>query len=225
MGDLLYQTAVRAFFRKEGRVKYISHLDLVRCVSRALKRSGLPVWHTLGFNPHIYTTFALPLALGYESRCESMDFRLVEDRPMEEVQERLNEVLPSGIQVYQAKPPKMKPESIAWADYDIVMEVDSLSGEGLLEKFQEWLSQPQLITMKRGKKGEKAIDLKPHLQVWNLQANPSQLRMTMRTAAGTSLNINPTLALDAFALQGGEKADWLSVTRTAILTKELEPFE
>ena len=45
---------VRVFYRKLGRIKYISHLDMVRCISRALKRSGLPVWHTLGFHPHVY---------------------------------------------------------------------------------------------------------------------------------------------------------------------------
>ena len=70
---------VRAFYRKEGRIKYISHLDMNRCISRDLKRSGLPVWHTLGFNSHIYLTFALPLSLGYESLCDSFDFRLTRE--------------------------------------------------------------------------------------------------------------------------------------------------
>jgi len=85
----LFQTTVRVFWKKEGRIKYISHLDINRCMARALKRSRLPVWHTLGFNPHIYTTFALPLALGYESECESVDFRLTEQVPMQEVVDRL----------------------------------------------------------------------------------------------------------------------------------------
>ncbi|MCL1866119.1 MAG: TIGR03936 family radical SAM-associated protein, partial [Oscillospiraceae bacterium] len=57
-------TNIRVFFGKVGRAKYISHLDLVRAMSRAVKRSGLHVWITEGFNLHIYMTFALPLALG-----------------------------------------------------------------------------------------------------------------------------------------------------------------
>lgn len=48
---------VRLFFTKLDRAKYISHLDMNRCMSRALKRSGLPVWYTGGFNPHMYLTF------------------------------------------------------------------------------------------------------------------------------------------------------------------------
>ncbi len=52
---------VRAFYKKTGRLKYISHLDINRCMQRAIKMSGLPVWYTEGFNPHAYVTFASAL--------------------------------------------------------------------------------------------------------------------------------------------------------------------
>ena len=52
-----------------NEASYISLLDMQRVMQRVLKRSGLPVWHTLGFNPHIYMTFACPLSLGQESQC------------------------------------------------------------------------------------------------------------------------------------------------------------
>ena len=55
---------VRLWFQKCGDARYISHLDLSRCMQRALKRSGLPIWYTEGFNPHAYVTFALPLSMG-----------------------------------------------------------------------------------------------------------------------------------------------------------------
>lgn len=85
---------VRVFFAKEGRLKYISHLDVTRCLARVFKRSRLPIWYTQGFNPHAYLTFALPLPLGVESCCESFDFRLTEEVSCEEVTDRLNAVLP-----------------------------------------------------------------------------------------------------------------------------------
>ena len=102
MGNELFADTVRVFFEKKGRIKYISHLDIVRCISRAIKRSGLPVWYTLGFNPHIYLTFALPLSLGFESECESMDFRLTEHKDPQEIIESLNRVFPEGLRVYKA---------------------------------------------------------------------------------------------------------------------------
>lgn len=69
-------TTVRVWFTKTGEAAYISLLDLQRVMQRALKRSGLPVWYTQGFNPHIYMTFAAPLALGQESLVESLDCRM-----------------------------------------------------------------------------------------------------------------------------------------------------
>ena len=68
-------TTIRVWFTKTGEASYISLLDLQRVMQRALKRSGLPVWYTLGFNPHIYMTFAAPLSLGQESLAETVDFK------------------------------------------------------------------------------------------------------------------------------------------------------
>ena len=107
---------VRAFYRKEGRAKYISHLDLYRTVQRAFQRAKLPIWFTLGFNPHIYLTYALPLALGYEGVRESFDFRLTEDIPLPEAAARLNAAMPEGIVITELLPPVHKADDIQRAD-------------------------------------------------------------------------------------------------------------
>ena len=72
---------VRISFEKKNEASYISLLDLQRVMQRVLKRSGLPVWHTLGFNPHIYMTFACPLSLGQESECECVDVKTEAEKP------------------------------------------------------------------------------------------------------------------------------------------------
>ena len=79
----------RIVFEKRGRVKYISHLDLNRCMLRAVRRSGLPAWYTEGFHPHMYLMFPLALSLGAESTCEVMDIRLTQEVPPEEILARL----------------------------------------------------------------------------------------------------------------------------------------
>ena len=58
---------VRISFEKKNEASYISLLDLQRVMQRVLKRSGLPVWHTLGFNPHIYD-LCLPAFAGAGER-------------------------------------------------------------------------------------------------------------------------------------------------------------
>ncbi len=220
----LFQTTVRVFWKKEGRIKYISHLDINRCMARALKRSKLPVWHTLGFNPHIYTTFALPLALGYESECESVDFRLTEQVPMQEVVDRLNAVFPEGMTAYHAAPAVQKPEAICWADYQIIQEFDQVPAEQAAQAFFNWCARPELPVLKKTKKGERTVDVKPHFSVQEMKAQDHVLHLSVRAAAGASLNINPTLVLDTFAAETGIAADWQRVVRTAILDGAFHDF-
>ena len=70
---------VRIWFKKDFECRYISHLDLNRCMLRALHKSKIPVWHTEGFNPHPFATFPLPLSLGFRGVNECMDIKLEED--------------------------------------------------------------------------------------------------------------------------------------------------
>jgi radical SAM-linked protein len=94
---------VRVWFKKQDECIYISHLDLNRCVLRALHKSQLPIWHTEGFNPHPFATFALPLSLGFVGERESMDIRLLdEEYPLANIVTELNKCLPKGIKVYDA---------------------------------------------------------------------------------------------------------------------------
>ncbi len=126
--------SMRVFFEKtHRRGVYISHLDLSRAMSRALARSGLPVWYTQGFHPHIYTTFALPLSLGVAGQCESMDFRLTQDVSPGEVAERLAGVQPQGLDVLFAAQPVMEPREIFWAQYKMEMVGD---GKRICEAFE-----------------------------------------------------------------------------------------
>ena len=111
---------VRISFKKRNEASYISLLDLQRVMQRVLKRSGLPVWHTLGFNPHIYMTFACPLSLGQESECECVDVKTEAEAPdFAQWQTALNAIMPTGIEVYRVEPVKMKADAIAYACYRI----------------------------------------------------------------------------------------------------------
>ena len=213
MGTDLFAVTARVFYKKQGRAKYISHLDLVRCISRALKRSKLPVWHTLGFHPHVYLTFALPLALGYESECESMDFRLTETLPMEAVVDRLNAVLPEGICCHAAAPAVMKPDAIKWADYTVTQEFDSVDAGEAWRAFAGWCARETVPVVKKGKKGERVVDVKPHFTLGEPHAEGDTLTFSIRAAAGSAFNLNPTLLLDTFAQEGG------------VLDGNLRPFE
>ena len=96
---------VRIWFRKIGTAKYISHLDLNRCMARAMRRAAIPAWVTEGFNPHLFLTFALPLSLGQEGLDESMDIKLADDAEIDDIPAKLNATLPAGSRRRECTPP------------------------------------------------------------------------------------------------------------------------
>lgn len=212
---------IRLWFKKEGLAKYISHLDLVRCMARALKRSGLPVWYTQGFNPHIYLTFALPLSLGQESECEIMQFRLVEELPLNEVKDRLNAALPAGLQVLAAALPQQDLQAIAAADYRVSLE----GTPGLAERFLAFARQPQIKTLKRSKKGPKEVDIRPLVLACDgEEGEGGRVLLSLRLAAGGQQNLNPALLIDAYCAQSGESVKTASIRRTALYDGAGAPF-
>ena len=83
-------------FIRTGLGKYVSHLDMQRLFSRALKRTALPVKYSSGFNPHINLSFASALAVGMESCGEYLEFQTTGDVDTKRVLIALNETLPAG---------------------------------------------------------------------------------------------------------------------------------
>ncbi|WP_274953056.1 TIGR03936 family radical SAM-associated protein [Angelakisella massiliensis] len=214
---------VRIFFEKRDRARYISHLDITRCLSRALARTDLPVWYTQGFNPRIYMTFALPLSLGYESGCESFDIKLTDDNfPVEEIPVRLNPVLPEGIRALRAGEPVCKAEAITRADYAI--RIPDEHPDRLAEQFRAFLDQPQIMVVKKTKKAEREMDLKPLMELLSIDGRDGWMEVRLRLAAGIHLNISPALVLEAFSAYCGRTMDYVRVERLAILTESGEDF-
>ena len=66
-------------FAKEGRAKYISHLDLMHAMQRSMARCQMPLWFTEGFSQHAYVSVALPLSTGYSGECEFLDFNITSE--------------------------------------------------------------------------------------------------------------------------------------------------
>lgn len=214
----------RVFYEKTGRAKYISHLDVTRCMQRAIKRAGLSLWYTEGFNPHIYLTFALPLSLGYESLCEVMDIRLMEDASFDEVAARLDGALPPDIHVVKVATPKRDPAEITFARYEVRLVAENADGEQWKSDFLNFMESEKIEVEKRTKKGMKLVDLKPDCRLLSAEALPDGVCLLLETAAGNAKNINPTLLTDEFLKrQGLERAASL-VTRLAIYTADGEIF-
>ena len=190
---------VRATFEKRRRAKYISHLDLMRCMTRAFKRAGVPIWYTEGFNPHAYLMFPLALSLGCESGCECMDFRIDGDMTPEEAMQRLNAVLPADLQILSIAEPVHKHTDIAFADYAVKLRAEEpVAPEQLRAQWDAFYAQNEIPIEKKTKRGTATVDLKAQLVQADAETVPDGIALRLRLPAGTAVNINPSLLTDAF---------------------------
>ncbi|NLG85391.1 MAG: DUF2344 domain-containing protein, partial [Firmicutes bacterium] len=108
------KTTWRFRLAKRGKMRFLSHLDLMRTVARAFRRAGLPLVYSEGFHPHPLFSFGPALAVGIESEAEYFDAVLREDPgPEEEICARLNAVLPQGLVIRAAGRPLLDGRSLA----------------------------------------------------------------------------------------------------------------
>ncbi len=220
------QNDVRIFFTKTGMAKYISHLDLMRCMTRAVKRAQLPLWFTEGFNPHLFMTFARPLSLGVESLCESVDVRLIDEMTFKEIKARLNAVLPPDITVVGVSKPVHKPSEIAFADYEIRLTSEDAP---LLQAYIEQnFAAETLIVLKKAKQGrrkiEKEIDVKPNLFNFKTEVRQDSVWLTLRLTAGDQNNINPALMLSALTNGFPQEIQNTDILKKRVLLENGEVF-
>lgn len=214
---------IRLFFKKKNRAKYISHLDMNRCMMRALKRSGIPIWYTEGFNPHMYLTFPLPIPLGYESEYECVDIKLTDEMHFEKIKSRVNSCLPSDIQIFKIISGGEDQKEIAWADYEIKLYCEEGKEDQLCTDFTGFISADEIKVMKKTKKAPKEIDLKPLVELRGLSNDFGYIILEMRLATGIETNINPSLVLDNF--KSSIEITSTAITRLVVYNKKLEIFE
>jgi radical SAM family uncharacterized protein/radical SAM-linked protein len=87
----------RCHFSKSGSARFVSHLELSRCIIRALRRACMPINYTQGYHPHPRVIFYQALPVGIESECEFFDVELVQHIPPDIIVAHVNKHLPSGI--------------------------------------------------------------------------------------------------------------------------------
>ncbi len=208
--------SVRIFYHKKGRMKFVSHLDMNRFMSRIIAKSSIPIWFTEGFNRHAYMNFAVPLSLGFVGLYEVMDIKITDDNySLEMLIDRLNAVSTPDICFLKASEPLMHTKEIAFAEFELTFdEIDN-------EKLSKFFSQKAIICQKKTKKGGvRDIDIAPLIK----KAEISENRLTLILTAGNENNLNPSLVMNAFFEFCGMKPLYYEVARTMIYNKSLERF-
>lgn len=217
---------VRIWFTKEKECKYISHLDLNRCMLRAVRQAQLPIWYTEGFNPHPFVTFPLPISLGINGKRECMDIRIVDDiYDISFIPENMNKYLPMGIRVFDATHPKMDPKYISYAKYFASVSVDNLTGAEICKVIKDICLSESFIVKKKSKAGMKDIDILPYFKAIEItECNDNFISFFVTLPAGNTKNIGLPLLLKGLEDFLGKEINY-HIDKLDMFTEDMVRFE
>ncbi|MBQ8540744.1 MAG: DUF2344 domain-containing protein [Clostridia bacterium] len=176
-----------ARYKKFGRAKYISHLDMVRVFNRVFRRGGIPIAYSEGFNPHPKISFALPLSVFYESECEIMLFSVTESISTDELLERFSTVMPEGLEVIEVKEGKPDVKHLSYCLYNVYCNMPTQS------QLDAFLNLGSMIVPKKTKSGIKDTDIRGDITDIKIEDG----YMTMLLSAGSQANLKPDVVIKA----------------------------
>ncbi|MBZ0136724.1 MAG: TIGR03936 family radical SAM-associated protein [Planctomycetes bacterium] len=207
----------RLRFSKREALRFISHHDLMRVFELALRRSGLRVAHTQGFNPHPKVSFALALPLGVESLDEivDIDFEHDDEAPAPEtIIAQLGAVMPNGLTLLEGEIGTGRPQVIA-IEYECELPQDYTDLQGLQARLAAFkASESHPFSRDRGKgKSPRSLDARAFTERASLHGR----RLTMRLKHGQEGGMKPSDLLQVLQLDPNRHL----VTKTRTILAEL----
>lgn len=187
-------------FTKEENIKFISHLDVLKTIQKNIRRAGLPVEFSQGFNPHMNTSIAQPLSVGLYSSGEYMDMILTTETDEQEIVDKLNATAPSGIKYISALAipytigEKKVPQAMALIDaarYTIKIKYSDVSN--LEQEMTNLLEIETWNTIKKSKKGEREVNLKTLIKEFSFCIKDEFLVLNVLISTGSREHLSADL--------------------------------
>jgi len=197
----------RLRYSKQGELRFISHLDLVRGFERILRRAGLPVAYSEGYNPHPKLGFGPALPLGVESVAEYLDMEFTRSVDLEEIIARLNHVMPPGLRALELVEAARKLKPLTAVINCAVYRYEGLAaGQDDPERIRReverlWKQDTLLVTRKAKGGGTKNLNVRGFLKNWQWLEQPgSGPVLCLETVIGNQGTIRPDEFLRFFAV-------------------------
>ena len=190
----------RIRYSKQGLMKFIGHLDMMRYFQKALRQAGVEVSFTEGMSPHMSMSYAFPLGVGMTSDSEYVDVDLDIPLSSRELVGRLNRAAAEGVHFLDARvvePGKANKgmNLVRRADYTLYFREGYEWEDGWKEDFAGWLDQESIMVLKKSKKTEKEVNIRPLIY----ESDFTEDGLMLGLCAGNENNIRPELVMQAFA--------------------------
>ena len=205
-------------FEKSERIRHIGHLDIQRAVQRGLRRSGLPVAYSNGFNPHILVSFASALSTGASGKKEIMDVKMAEEIPAEEFLEKMNAAMPPEMQLSLVRPLEDRHPALSTllraGSYEMRIP-DPEAARRLISAMEPMMRQEQILVNRKSKSGIREVDMKP--LIYALSGREQTLWATLTLTEKESCK--PAMILEGLQKAAGvpEQEIRMLVCRTGLL--------
>ena len=195
---------IRIKFSKQGAMKFIGHLDTMRYFQKVMRRADVDIRYSEGFSPHQIMSFAAPLGVGLTGSGEYLDIEVLSTDSSVEMVKRLNETMVEGVEVLSYR---LLPDNAENA-MSIVLRDDyenglSITAEEFYTGILDFIENGNLNIVKKTKKGEKEMDLKPLIYEAHRVADGNGLFLQL--SSGSAANVKPELVLEAYCKSLGKE--------------------
>ena len=205
----------RVTFAKRGALSFISHLDFNHSFIRMLKRAGLPLRYSEGYNPRPKIVFGLPLSVGMVGENEIVDIGLTDELSCEEVKARLANAVPDEMEIKDVVIPLVKVKNIELAEYTV--EFEDFTAD--TDKICEILRNPPQV-LKHSKSGDKMVDISPMIKKAIASNAGGNLLLYLTLTAFDSNYLNPEYVVAALNNAGMNMPEDYTITRYKIIFKQ-----
>jgi len=203
---------VRIRFAKEGEIKFISHHDLMRLFERALRRAELPVGMSEGFNPRPRVSFPLALAVGIEGREEIVEIELHEWVRPDEVREKLQRQLPSGVRLRDIRIVAASERAqVKEVTYEIHGPEEALPSE---ERIRDLLAREEIIVERVRKTTKtKRVNIRPYIRC--IRRSAGRIDLALRVTPTGTARVDELMAV-LTSTQRAARLHGVSICRTSV---------
>lgn len=208
-------------FQKGDIVRHLGLLDLQRTIQRALRRSGLPIAYSNGFNPHIVMSFASALSSGVPGDAELLDVSLNGDTTEEACLEAMNRVLPPALKVSRIRLvddrfPKVT-AAMQQAQYRITLRGENT--EKMVSAIADFLKEEEIMALRKTKKAETMVNIRPMIHVLDAEYNGVEDTAVIiaRVSFVETATLKPDLLMNTLAKYAGVELPKCEIRRTHLL--------
>lgn len=193
---------IRMKFSKQGPLKFIGHLDIMRYFQKVMRRAEVDIRYSEGFSPHQIMSFAAPLGVGILSNGEYVDIEVNSTEDSRTMIERINRENAEGFRVLSYRmledSAKNAMSMVAAADYTMWFkegyEPDNVPF--FMESLLNFCNSDKIEILKKTKKGEKLMDIRPY--IYEVRLIDDETAIFMKVSSGSTANVKPEQIVGAY---------------------------